>query len=138
MNGVGRVQSGLAARQGPRPHFIFADGEERFQSKQIVGDPDHPIPNRLPQAIFAQEGSGLVRRELGDLHLEPALQGDRQHPCTCGPHRRCLHPFGRVHHNQHRLEREQRETSQELLFLEGALHSPQRPLMRQPFRQALE
>src|SRR3990172_3399844 len=52
VNGVGRVQSGLAARQGPRPHFIFADGEERFQSKQIVGDPDHPIPNPLPQPIF--------------------------------------------------------------------------------------
>ena len=55
-------------------HFVRPDGEEGLQAQQVVGQADHAVQAGFFDAVFLQESRGVLGRQLGNIHLQLALQ----------------------------------------------------------------
>src|SRR5207245_3807433 len=72
---AGRLLRRRAARNGPGPDLVVANGEEGAQAEELVRRADETIERRLREPEILAERRRLVGRQLRDLGLE--LRGYR-------------------------------------------------------------
>ena len=73
MDLAGGLKGGGVAPDGPGAHLIGANGEEREQPQQVIREADDARQPQLLDAVFSHEHFHILRRQLGQLHLQLAL-----------------------------------------------------------------
>ena len=125
----------------PGAAFVFADGEERHVTEQIVTGSDHAIEARLDEAEIGEERLGIVAFEPRDLELDLRAQRDGPGRAVAGQKRRqpgflCGSVDARadrseiglveIDHEEQRLGGEELKPAQQLQVGTGQSQRPQR------------
>jgi len=78
VDGAGRVDGCGTPPDRPGAHLVLSHRKEGHQPQQSVDLAHEAVQSRLRDVVGRQELGHLVRRELGDLHLQAGSQGQSE------------------------------------------------------------